>query len=116
MYFPYLSKRSPSNRECRFASVVSMTGFTTFAGGALAMPASFGQMLVGLVVILTLTYFGLGTLFIAKPNHFLLWPQRETKVILGQEVPPLDERDFNIRYRTFLTSYRILAFVPFPVL
>jgi hypothetical protein len=117
MYFPYLSKRPPSNRECRIASIVSIIGFVGFAWLLLAMPAALVQMLAWLVaVVLILAYFGLGTLYIARPNHFLLWPQRETRVVRGQSVPPLDERDLNIRYRTFLVSYWILSVAAFAII
>jgi hypothetical protein len=116
MYFPYLSKRLPSNRECRIASIVSIIGFVGFAGLVLAMPGALVQLLLWGFPVLVLTYLGLGTLTIAKPNHFLLWPQRETRVVLGKEVPPLDERDLNIRYRTFLVSYRILAVAAFAII
>jgi hypothetical protein len=110
MYFPYLSKRTPSNRECRIASIVSISGFVGFACLMLAVPAALVQELLWLLVVeLILVYFGLGTLYIAKPNHFLLWPQRESRVARGQYVPPLDERDLTIRYRTFLVSYRVLS-------
>jgi hypothetical protein len=110
MYFPYLSKRAPSNRECRVASLVSIMGFVGFAWLMLAMPQTLIQVILWLVAVeLILAYFGLGTLYIAKPNHFLVWPQRESFVVRGQKVPPLDERDLAIRYRTFLVSYRILS-------
>src|SRR5271154_2372100 len=114
MYFPCLSKRTPSNRECRVASAVSIIGFVAFAWLALATPGALVPMLTGLVAVeLILAYFGLGTLYIARPNHFVFWPQRERPVVRGQPVPPLDERDLNIRYRTFLVSYRILSAVVF---
>jgi hypothetical protein len=117
MYFPYLSKRTPSNRECRIASIVSVIGFVGFAWLALAVPAALVQMLLWLVAVeLVLAYFGLATLYIARPNHFLLWPQQETRVVRGQQAPPLDERDLNIRYRTFLVSYRILSIAAFPII
>jgi hypothetical protein len=117
MYFPYLSKRPPSNRECRIASFVSIIGFVGFAWLLLAMPAALVQMLASLVaLVLILAYFGLGTLYIARPNHFLLWPQREARVVRGQSVPPLDERDLNIRHRTFLVSYRILSVAAFAII
>jgi hypothetical protein len=117
MYFPHLSKHPPSNRECRIASIVSIVGFVGFAWLVLAMPAALVQMGLWLVaVLLILGYFGLGTLFIARPNHFLLWPQRETQVVRGQPVPPLDERDLTIRYRTFLVSYRILSVAVFAII
>jgi hypothetical protein len=110
MYFPYLSKRTPSNRECRVASLVSIVGFVGFAWLMLATPETLIQVMLWLVAVeLVLAYLGLGTLFIAKPNHFLLWPQRKSLVVRGQRVPPLDERDLAIRYRTFLVSYRILS-------
>jgi hypothetical protein len=117
MYFPYLSKRAPSNRECRIASIVSIIGFVGFAWLVLAVPGALVSMLAGLVAVeLVLAYFGLGTLYIARPNHFLFWPQRETRVIRGQPVPPLDERDLNIRYRTFLVAYRILSIAVFAII
>jgi hypothetical protein len=110
MYFPYLSKRPPSNRECRVASLISIMGFAGFAWLMLAMPETLIQAMLWLVAVeLVLAYLGLATLYIAKPNHFLLWPQREPLVVRGQPVPPLDERDLAIRYRTFLVSYRILS-------
>lgn len=117
MYLPYLSKRPPSNRECRIASIISIIGFVGFTWLLLAVPAALVQMLLSLVaVILILGYFGLGTLYVAKPNHFLLWPERETRVVRGQPVPPLDERDLSIRYRTFLVSYRVLSVATFAIL
>jgi hypothetical protein len=117
MYFPYLSKRAPSNRECRIAIFVSVMGFAGFAWLALAMPGALDQMLLWLVAVeLTLAYFGLGTLYIAKPNHFLLWPRQETRVLRGQPVPRLDERDLNFRYRTFLVSYRVLSVAAFAII
>jgi len=117
MYFPYLSKRTPSNRECRVASTVGIIGFVAFAWLALATPGALVQMLTGLVAVeLILGYFGLCTLYIARPNHFVFWPQRETRVVRGQPVPSLDERDLNIRYRTFLVSYRILSVVVFAII
>lgn len=117
MYFPYLSKRTPSNRECRIASIVSIIGFVGFAWLLLAVPAARLQMLLRLIaVVLTLAYFGFGTLYIARPNQFFLWPWRETRVVRGQQVPPLDERDWNIRYRTFLVSYRILSVAAFAII
>jgi|SRR5580658_6182759 hypothetical protein len=117
MYFPYLSKRAPSNRECRIASFVSVMGFAGFAWLALAMPGALDQMLLWLVAVeLTLAYFGLGTLYIAKPNHFLLRPRQETRVLRGQPVPRLDERDLNFRYRTFLVSYRVLSVAAFAII
>jgi hypothetical protein len=74
-------------------------------------------MLLWLVAVeLTLAYFGLGTLYIAKPNHFLLWPRQETRVLRGQPVPRLDERDLNFRYRTFLVSYRVLSVAAFAII
>jgi hypothetical protein len=117
MYFPYLSKRAPSNRECRIASMASIIGFVGFAWLMLAVPAALVQMLLWLLAVeLILAYFGLGTLYIAKPNHFLPWPQQETHRVRGQPVPPLDERDLNIRYRTFLVSYRILSIAAFAII
>jgi hypothetical protein len=117
MYFPYLSRRPPTNRECRIASIVSILGFVGFAWLVLAVPAALVQMLLLVVaVVLIPAYFGLGTLYIARPNHFLLWPQRETRMVRGQPVPPLDERDLNIRYRTFLASYRILSIAAFAII
>jgi hypothetical protein len=117
MYLPYLTHRAPSNRECRIASIMSVVGFAGFAWLALATPAALYQMLSWLVVVeLVLAYFGLGTLFIAKPNHFLLWPQRERRAVRGRPVPPLDERDLNIRYRTFLVSYRVLSIAAFAII
>lgn len=117
MYFPYLSKRTPSNRECRIASVVSIIGFIGFAWLVMAMPDALGSMLAWLVAVeLTLGYFGLCTLYLARPNHFLLWPQQERRVVRGQAVPPLDERDVNTRYRTFVASYRILSVAVFAII
>jgi hypothetical protein len=116
MYFPYVSRHLPSNRECRVASVLSISGFVGFTGLVLAVPSVLVQMLLWLAAVLVLTYLGLGTLYIAKPNHFLLWPQRATREVLGQPIPPLDERDLTIRYRTFLVSYRILAVAAFAMI
>jgi hypothetical protein len=83
----------------------------------LAPPAALLPFLSGLVAAeLIVAYFGLGTLYIARPNHFLMWPQRETRMVRGQLVPPLDERDLNIRYRTFLMSYRILSAAVFAII
>lgn len=72
MYFPYLSNRAPSNRESRIASIVSIIGFVGFAWLVLAVSGALVSMLAGLVAVeLVLAYFGLGTLYIARPNHFL---------------------------------------------
>jgi hypothetical protein len=82
-----------------------------------AMPDALISMLAWLVTVeVILGYFGLGTLYLARPNHFLLWPQRAAQVVRGQPVPALDERDLNIRYRTFLVSYRILSLAAFAVI
>ena len=117
LYFPYLSKRTPSNRECRIASIAGIVGFVSLAWLTLAPPAAVIPMLSWLAVVeLILAYFGFGTLYIAKPNHFLVWPQREAKMVRGQLVPPLDERDLNVRYRTFLVSYRILSVAVFAII
>jgi hypothetical protein len=117
MYFPYVSKRAPSNRECRIASTLSIIGFVGFVWLVLAVPGALVPFLVWLVAVeLILGYFGVATLYIAKPNHFLLWPDRETRVVRGQPVPPLDERDVNTRYRTFLVSYRILSIAAFAII
>jgi hypothetical protein len=117
MYFPYLTKRPPSNFECRIASAISIIGFVGFAWLLWAVPDTLISMLAWLLAVeLILAYFGLGTLHLARPNHFLMWPQRATQVVRGQQVPALDERDLNIRYRTFLLSYRILSLAAFAVI
>ena len=111
MYFPYLSKRLPSNRDCRVASIESLVGFITFASLLLGSPKNPGLFvfLLWVGVTVALFYVGLGTLLRDRPNQALIWPQLRSWTKLSRRDQPLDERDAYIRHRVFVVSYQILV-------
>jgi hypothetical protein len=109
MYFPYSQRRNPSNRECRVASIVSITGFIAAGWAVLRPPSTFLPFLPELSLIVFLNWVGLATLVRARPYQGLLWPHITARLGSGVQQPPLDERDTLVRYRTFLTSYQILS-------
>jgi hypothetical protein len=109
MYFPYSRRRNPTNRECRVASILSITGFIAFGWVLLRPPSGFAPFLGELSLVLVLSWLGLRTLLQARPYQGLLWPQTAGRRGAGVAQPPLDERDTLVRYRTFLTSYQILS-------
>jgi hypothetical protein len=109
MYFPYSRRRNPTNRECRVAAILSVFGFTAFGWMCLTPPDGFLAFLAELSLVLLLNWLGLATLLHAKPYQGLLWPQLRARLDSGDSRPPLDERDYLIRYRTFQTSYQILS-------
>jgi hypothetical protein len=109
MYFPYSRRRNPTNRQCRVASILSITGFIAFGWEALRPPSSFLPFLGELSLIVSLSWLGLATLLRARPYQGLLWPQITARPGSKGQHPPLDERDTLVRYRTFLTSYQILS-------
>jgi hypothetical protein len=109
MDFPFSRRRHPTNRECRVASIVSITGFIAAGWAALLPPSSFVPFLGELALILLLNWLGLRTLLRARPYQGLLWPQITARLSSKGQHPPLDERDTLVRYRTFLTSYQILS-------
>lgn len=109
MYFPYFHRRNPTNRECRVASILSIIGFIACAWGILLSPSRFLPFLGELMLILLPSWLGLATLWRTRPTQGLLWPQITARFNPKDRYPPLDERDTLVRYRTFLTSYQILA-------
>jgi hypothetical protein len=109
MYFSYSRSRNPTNRECRVASILSITGFIASGWEVLHPPNSFLPFLGELSLIIFLSWLGLATLLRARPQQGLLWPQFTARFGSGRQHPPLDERDTLVRYRTFLTSYQILS-------
>ena len=109
MDFLFSRRRHPTNRECRVASIVSITGFIAAGWAVLLPPSRFLPFLGELALILPLNWLGLRTLLHARPYQGLLWPQIAARLGSKGLHPLLDERDTLIRYRTFLTSYQILS-------
>jgi hypothetical protein len=109
MYFPYSRRRKPTHRECRVASILSIFGFIAFGWMCLTPPDALLAFLGELSLVLLLNWLGLATLLHAKPYQGLLWPQLRARLDTGDSRPPLDERDYLVRYRTFQTSYQILS-------
>jgi hypothetical protein len=115
MYVPFLPARLPSNQECRIASIETLLGFGCFAGLTVFIPESLSVLLAWMALTLALIGLGLPTLQRARPSDASILPaprrliQLRIRMGWGAPVRPLDERELQTRYRTFLVSYRILA-------
>jgi hypothetical protein len=115
MYLPLSRHRRPTVRECRAASLLCMIGFVGFIWMMLNMPDAITAFLGELSLVLILLWLGLGTVIHGMPNQGLLWPQFGARTGSGNKHPPLDERDHDIRHRTFLIAYRLLCATLFAI-
>jgi hypothetical protein len=110
MYWPYLSRRVPSNRECRIATIESATGWLVFIGTVLILdqPEWFDAEVPILAFAALLALHGLATLVRADPARGVVLLTFGQRLGIVKRAPPLDERDLWLRYRAFTISYVLL--------
>jgi hypothetical protein len=113
MYWPYFSRRAPSNRECRIATIESAAGWVIALGTAME-PLVFHRLdwlsavspLFALATLLVL--HGIATLQRADPIRGVLLLTFGRRMGNAKLAAPLDERDLLLRYRAFKISYTLL--------
>lgn len=113
MYWPYLSRRTPSNLECRIATIETAAGWATVLGAAMGTPMFHrlgwfsGEMLL-FAFAAFLAWHGIATLQRADPVRGVLLLTFGRRMGNAQLAAPLDERDLLLRYRAFNISYTLL--------
>jgi hypothetical protein len=110
MYWPQSSRRSPSNRQCRIATLEFAVGWATVFISPILV--QYGRYLGGLSVMALgglLALHGAATLQRANPTRGLLLLNYALRMGYAKQAPPLDERDLWLRYRAFTISYMVLV-------